>query len=438
MAVRAPAFETGLTWFNSEPLVLSDLQGRYLLLEFFTLGCINCMNNIETIKKLHQRYSDALTVIGVHVGKFSYEKESDALAQALKRFGISYAIVQDFRQTIAKAYAIKGWPTTILIDNRGYLVHQSSGEQNFLEWSGRLSACGLASGHQKRSKKSANKRLHFPQKLLATTDFLAISNTNENEVWLSDYEGHVFEVIEAEKPMGLAYREHRLYICEANALTQYDLKTKEKRSVITDLRNPYDLLLNKETLWIALAGSHLINSYNLADFSLRDSYGNRFEALRDGDADSCQLAQPSGMCMIEEVLYFVDAESSSLRKIENGVVSTLIGEGLFTYGDSNVGELLLQHPQAVCAGIMGDGCGGGRLFIADTFNRKIKAYFPDDGSMRTLLEGVAAPSGISKKGCHLYIASTNTHEVIVFDLSKMKSHVMHFSFNESATPHPSF
>ena len=132
---------------------------------------------------------------------------------------------------------------------------------------------------------------------------------------------------------------------------------------------------------------------------------------------------------MDETLYFVDAESSSLRKIENSEVSTLIGDGLFTFGDSDSDEILLQHPQGVCPGIIGDGCGGGRLFIADTFNNKVKAYYPEDNSMRTLLEGLNEPSGISKKGCELIIAYTMAHEVVVFDRSKMESKVIEFMFS---------
>ena len=134
---------------------------------------------------------------------------------------------------------------------------------------------------------------------------------------------------------------------------------------------------------------------------------------------------------MEETIWFVDAESSSLRKIVEGHISTLIGEGLFTYGDSDSGEILLQHPQGVCAGIIGDGCGGGRLFIADTYNNKVKAYFPDDNSMMTLLEGLNEPGGIAKKGCELFIADTNAHRIVVFDLSTMQSRVMAFDLNHS-------
>jgi len=430
MVVRAPAFQVGLRWLNSDPLVLSELKGKYILLDFFTFGCINCLNNLETIKKLHERFGNELVVIGVHTGKFSHEKELDALKEALLRHEITYPVVNDPEHVIADAYAARGWPTTILVDNRGYIAHHSSGEQKLLEWNGRLSSCGLSAKYKKNDTPSHVKILSFPQKVLATPDFLAVANTNKNEVWLSDYEGNVSETITVEKPMGMACDNNILYICESDCISQYDLSTKNKQIAIENLRNPYDVVIAGNSLIVALAGSHLINVYDLETKMLINSYGNKFEALRDGPADECQLAQPSGLTQLDAITYFVDAESSSLRKIENKMVSTLVGEGLFTFGDSNSDEILLQHPQDISAGIMGDGCGGGRLFIADTFNNKVKAYYPEDNSMITLLEGLNEPSGISKKGCELYIANTNAHEVVVFDLSKMESRVMEFRFND--------
>jgi len=228
----------------------------------------------------------------------------------------------------------------------------------------------------------------------------------------------------------MAFADQKLYICESGAgqVTGYDMVTTEKRMVVEGLRNPYDIAVDGDRLIVASAGSHQIQIYAQKSKALQATYGNRFEALRDGRGDACQLAQPSGLTLLDGMVWFVDAESSSLRKIEEGEVVTAIGEGLFTYGDSNEGELLLQHPQGVTAGIVGDGCGGGRLFIADTFNNKVKAYFPDDHSIMTLLDGLDEPGGIAKKGCELYIANTNTHEIVVFDLSRMEKRVMAFSF----------
>jgi len=431
MVVRAPAFEEQLSWLNSEPLVISDFRGRYILLDFFTFGCINCLNNLQTIKALHARYGRELAVIGVHTGKFTHEKELKALQEALLRYGIEYAVVNDPEHGIADVYAAKGWPTTILVDNRGYIAYHASGEQKLMEWSGRLSSCGLAARSEKKGEEEHEKRLAFPQKVLTTPDFLAVANTKNNEVWLSDYDGQVFDVIDVDNPMGMAFKDDKLYICESSAgrVICYDLKSKKSESILDGLRNPFDLAVSERELAVALAGSHLINTYSRDDLHLLTSYGNRFEALRDGKADECQLAQPSGLAFMDETLYFVDAESSSLRKIEDGEVTTLIGEGLFTFGDSDSGDILLEHPQGISPGIVGDGCGGGRLFIADTFNNKVKAYYSDDNSMMTLIEGLNEPSGISKKGCELFIANSNAHEIVVFDLSKMESRVMEFRFN---------
>jgi thiol-disulfide isomerase/thioredoxin len=430
MVVRAPAFQEGLSWLNSDPLVLSELKGKYVLLDFFTFGCINCLNNLHTIKKLYERFRDELIVIGVHTGKFSHEKELESLQDALLRYEITYPVINDPEHMVADAYAARGWPTTILVDNRGYIAHHASGEQKLLEWTGRLSSCGLSAKYKQQVDPEKSQTLLFPQKVFAAPNFLCIANTNANEIWLSDYNGQIIEVISADKPMGMAYRDNILYICESDSISRYNVTTKSKQVLIKNLRNPYDIVIREDKIIVALAGSHLINVYNIEMKTLIESYGNKFEALRDGKADKCQLAQPSGLTQLDVILYFVDAESSSLRMIQDGIVSTLIGEGLYTYGDSNSGEILLQHPQGLCAGVIGDGCGGGRLFIADTFNNKVKAYYPEDNSMITLLEDLNEPSGISKKGCELYIANTNEHEIIVFDLSKMESRVMEFRFND--------
>jgi len=83
---------------------------------------------------------DDLCVIGVHTGKFTHEKELDALQEALLRYNIEFAVVNDPQHLIADAYAVKGWPTAIIVENRGYIVHHARGEQKLIEWKGRLTS----------------------------------------------------------------------------------------------------------------------------------------------------------------------------------------------------------------------------------------------------------------------------------------------------------
>jgi hypothetical protein len=125
------------------------------------------------------------------------------------------------------------------------------------------------------------------------------------------------------------------------------------------------------------------------------------------------LAQPSGIALLEDELWFVDSESSSLRCAAHGEVRSYI----FDCDE-------LQHPLDLCVGIYGDGCGGGRIFIVDSYNNAIKVYDPESKTVMTIIEELSEPSGISKKGCQLFIANTNAHEIVVFDLSKMQKTIL--------------
>ena len=92
----APAFPTGLTWFNVDhPLKLSDLKGKAVLLDFWTLGCINCQDIIPDLKKLESDFGSALTVIGVHSGKYSTEHDNASIEDAIKKYGLTHPVVND-------------------------------------------------------------------------------------------------------------------------------------------------------------------------------------------------------------------------------------------------------------------------------------------------------------------------------------------------------
>lgn len=430
MAVRAPRLESG-QWFNAEESPLSELRGKVVLLDFFTYGCVNCLNNLYTIKKLRKHYGPELVIIGIHSAKFGSEGDTGHLRDAIDRLGIDHPVIDDSSLSLFDNYAIKAWPTVVLIDRDGYLVETSSGEQRVETLEESLATLDILPLDRDNSEiKRDEDRLHFPQKVQCEDDFILIANTGADAVWLCDYDGRILKVFKGlSEPMGMAVLGDLLYIANRgrDEIVAIDLKTYERRVVLDGLRAPYDLELSDETLFVAMAASHQIVAYELNDLSETVRYGNGFEALRDGDALSAQLAQPSGLTLLYDQLWFVDAESSSLRLIVEEHIHTAIGEGLFTFGDVDEGDILLQHPQGVVAGQYGDGCGGGRIFVADTFNDKVKAYDPEDGSIMTLLSDLHAPAGIAKKGCILYIADTDAHRIVMFDLSKMSTEVMRFS-----------
>jgi thiol-disulfide isomerase/thioredoxin len=63
----APNFVGISNWLNSDPLSITDLRGKVVLVDFWTYGCINCVNTLPHVTKLYDTYQDkGLVVIGVH------------------------------------------------------------------------------------------------------------------------------------------------------------------------------------------------------------------------------------------------------------------------------------------------------------------------------------------------------------------------------------
>jgi thiol-disulfide isomerase/thioredoxin len=410
MAVRAPKFGIDFS------------KNSFTLVDFFTFSCVNCSNNIRHLNYLYQNYHD-ISIVGIHTPKFDYEHEDDALEKACENLKIEYKVIQNSSHKIAKEYAIKAWPTLVLVNTKGYIVDTFIGEKDFSKL-----VLFLENNCKKRvttlsqnNSKNGNKKLHYPQKIVTLDDSIVVSNSGNNELVTFTYEGDILKRYkEFDAPMGMAYHDKLLYVCEFDKVSLFNFENDTKETLFNNLRNPTDIEIIDNKLYISLAGSHEVVGYNLDTKEKFTRFGNTFEALRDGPLDSSQLAQPSSLTSLPNQIWFVDAESSSLRYIENSEVKTVIGEGLFEFGDSCTGTLKLQHPQALVAGKMGDGCGGGRLFIADTFNNKIKVYDPFSHSIMDLIEGLDAPMGIAKRGCILYIVNTNAHEIITFNLSEMK------------------
>src|SRR5690606_27097785 len=115
-------------WVNTDrPVSLHDLQGKIVLLDFWTAGCINCQHVVPDLKRLEAKYPDELVVIGVHSGKFPAEQETAIIRQAAGRLGLGHPVVNDRDLRVWEAYTVKAWPTLVLIDPRGRIVTSVSG-----------------------------------------------------------------------------------------------------------------------------------------------------------------------------------------------------------------------------------------------------------------------------------------------------------------------
>jgi thiol-disulfide isomerase/thioredoxin len=128
----APNFVGINKWFNSQPLDLADLRGKVVLVDFWTYGCVNCVNTLPHIVALDAKYrSRGLVVIGVHTPEFPFERSASNVQAALKRHGITYPVAQDNESQTWNAYRNQYWPAQYIIDQNGNIVFHHDGEGQY-------------------------------------------------------------------------------------------------------------------------------------------------------------------------------------------------------------------------------------------------------------------------------------------------------------------
>ncbi|XQQ05626.1 MAG: thioredoxin-like domain-containing protein [Leptolyngbya sp. IPPAS B-1204] len=474
--VRAPELPPDYDWLNTaQPLSLKQLRGRVVLLDFWTYCCINCLHILPDLHYLEQKYKDCLTVIGVHSAKFDNEKEVENIRQAILRYNIEHPVVVDRGFHLWQHYTVRAWPTVVVIDPEGYVVGAVSGEgkRDFLdelitklieEHKGKGTINVQELNQRLEKENAAIHPLAFPGKILADqeTDLLFIADTGHHRIVITTLAGEVKQVIgngaanlwdgdfeEAQfaSPQGMAFdREHQcLYVADTDnhSIRKVDLQRQTVETIAgighqsrnlrphqgdaheTALNSPWDVVISGHFLLIAMAGSHQIWALNLVDDALGTLIGTGAEACVDGSTEIAAFAQPSGLASDGKELFVADSEGSTIRAVtldKTPQVRTVCGSGdLFGFGDRDGQgeEVRLQHCMDVEYG------DSSQLWIADTYNHKIKRVDLETGICQTLLgngepalrdgQGLAAsfyePSGLSMAGDWLFIADTNNHAI---------------------------
>lgn len=470
-------------WLNtSRALTPEDLKGRIILLDFWTYCCINCMHVIPELQELEATFGDDLTVIGVHSAKFKNEKETSNIRQAILRYEIEHPVVNDFDFSIWQQFGVRAWPTLVLINPDGKIESVYSGEGNKAtieadiktlqkKYAGKYTSGGLPIALE--ADKTPQAVLAFPAKLTwgeaDNQPLLFISDTNNHriigvnpesgEIELEIGSGHKgasdgsFEDAAFNAPQGITYHAQKIYVADTlnHTIREIDLKTRRVRTIAgtgsqgynrtarndnalsTAMASPWDVTIYPEgsnTLAIAMAGTHQLWSLNLDEEKVSVLAGNGRESIDDGRYPLNSLSQPSGLSVHNGKLYFVDSETSSLRALENGVITTLIGTGLFDFGykEGNRNQALMQH----AIGVYADDTG---VYIADTYNHAIRRY---DVNTHTLYNYAGTtheghqngslataeffePNDVLRINNTLYVADTNNHLIRTIKDGKVSS-----------------
>ncbi|MEZ4710695.1 MAG: thioredoxin-like domain-containing protein [Caldilineaceae bacterium] len=490
-ADKAPEFPTDLEWLNTDrPLSLAQLTGKIVLLDFWTYGCINCVHNFPELKRLEANYPDELVVIGIHSAKFTNESQTDNIRQMILRYDLDYPVINDKDLNLWYDWNARAWPTLVLIDPVGNIAGLHLGEgvyHNFNPLIRQVRDAFAARDkldttplHLKLEREGLPESvLSFPGKVLAAPsgERLFIADTNHNRIVMADPDsGQVLGIIGGGAPglsdgdfqnalfmqpqgMALSPDEQTLYVADAgnhtvrrvdlaNQIVETIAGTGEKivgppskggLALETALSSPWDLALDGDTLYIAMAGVHQIWTLDLAAEMVTPLVGNGLEGYANGAFDAAQLAQPNALALGENgALYFADTEASTMRVAHlapdpnAGTVETLTGLGisLFDFGDvDGVGrDVRLQHPQGLTLV-------DGSLYIADTYNNKIKRLDPATREVTTILGSAHGWSdgadplfyelgGIDAAGGKLYVADTNNHAIRIVDLATLETRTL--------------
>jgi thiol-disulfide isomerase/thioredoxin len=132
--VAAPNFVGINAWLSSSPLNIGDFRGKVVLVDFWTYGCYNCVNTLPHVTRLYDTYKDkGLIVVGVHTPEFPFEKSTDNVQAAIKRYRIRYPVAQDNEYATWNAYHNQYWPSQYIIDQNGRIVFEHAGEGQYEE-----------------------------------------------------------------------------------------------------------------------------------------------------------------------------------------------------------------------------------------------------------------------------------------------------------------
>ncbi|WP_432019283.1 NHL domain-containing thioredoxin family protein [Streptomyces sp. 1222.5] len=455
--VRSPELTGGGGWINTggEELRLADFRGRVLILDFWTFCCINCLHVLDELRELEERHRDTVVVVGVHSPKFAHEAEHRAVVDAVERYGVEHPVLDDPDLATWKQYAVRAWPTLVVIDPEGYVVAQHAGEghvhaiERLVE---ELETEHEAKGTLRRGDspyvppEPEPTTLRFPGKLLLLpSGNLLVSDTTRHQlVELAEDAETVVRRIGSgargfadggpgeaafNEPQGLALLgDGAVVVADTvnHALRRLDLATGAVTTLAgtgrqwwrgsatsgpargTDLSSPWDVAVFGGRVWIAMAGVHQLWTYDPETGTVAAAAGTTDEGLVDGPGAEAWFAQPSGLAATAERLWVADSETSALRWVDrDGHVRTAVGTGLFDFGhrDGPAAEALLQHPLGVTA------LPDGSVAVADTYNHALRRYDPATGEVTTLATDLREPSDAVLVGSDIVVVESARHRL---------------------------
>jgi len=455
----APEFSSSLEWLNTPPVTLAAQRGRVVALVFFSAGSAYGSNVLEDLRFLQARHSDSLMVIGIHTPKFEAERQARLALKTINRLGVRFPVAHDPNFITWQHYGIRAWPTVVLLDLHGQVVHTVLGDlqrdaldkriNQILDQAG--SADRVFDSVQAVSRPEPRQPLQFPMGLAATATHIYVADSGHHRVIECTPEGRILRQFGSgnagnldgaggeagfNSPRALWLTKDLLYVLDSgnHSLRRIKLLTGEVETLAgtgrvgdfssvgkADPRQqamnlPCDIVGSSDRLFIAMAGANQVWEYDMVQRKLSVLAGSGQLGLSDGPAHSASFAQPSGLALVQQTLYVADAASSAIRSFNlgSGQVQTLVGQGVFSFGneDGSRASAMLQFPSGLALDPRAP-----LLWVVDSYNCCLRMLRLGGGEVRRfeLDYRLSEPMGITVSQGSLYLSNTNAHEVLRID-----------------------
>jgi thiol-disulfide isomerase/thioredoxin len=378
-------------------------------------------------------------IVGVHAGEFDAAILGDLIRRIIRQFDAEGKLNRTPLRTALEKWkqldTLLSFPGKLLADPaRGRLYVSDTSHHRVLEFDLRTGFLRASYGRGEPGLldgTAAAARFNAPQGLAVDGERLYVADTENHALRLIDLSsGRVTTLAgtgqQAWEPLRPRFRP-RMPGDRPDPSTARSLPARA-----TPLNSPWDVLVHQGVVYIAMAGAHQLWSFDPRAGRLDLVAGDGRETLLDGPRHLARLAQPSGLGTDGDRLWFADSETSSLRSLPvpgpdsqgQEEVRTHVGQGLFDFGDVDGDRTTarMQHNLQVA-------CSDGLVYVADSYNHKVKAYDPHTDRLETLAgtgepgseDGPPArasfwePGGLSVAGQLLYVADTNNHAVRTID-----------------------
>lgn len=381
----------------------ASLAGHVVVLDVFSTCDVASRHALDETRRLATRFADEpVVVLGVHTPRFPREDDDRRLRGALDEAGVAWPVARDSRRALWERYAIKAWPSRVVVDPDGYIVGVVAGEGQE-ELLTRAVAQTLEAHRRAANLATAGRFATTRSAPRPRDDGL---RAPRGLAWLPD--GRLFVAVEAGvvearrvargryavtrrwrepfvEPRGLCATSTALHVADraAHVVRTIDLATGDVRTLVGSgalgepfaaggssarvaLRSPWGVARLGDRLVVSQAGDHRLWVVEPRAGTCRPWVGRGTRRLVDGPAERASFDQPCGLDAGDGVLVVADAGACAVREVaaEGGAVSTLVGRGAGDR-DGPRDAARLQWPTDVA-------CRAGFAFVADTLNGRLR------------------------------------------------------------------